>query len=344
MTRIHISAPGIHTGGGAVLLRELLRAGVARVGHVHIDSRFPDICLTVSAGAEVRIVHPTISSRLAALRALQRIGLPGDVLLCFNGLAPARRTPGVKIVSFVHAPYLAGLLDTASFPVRTRLRFAFEQALFRRGLCNTDEIWCQTEAMRRALARNLLHLPVKIRPFLAAEMIDRLASVQQQPRSNSVARRYIYPADGSAHKNHETLYAAWNILAEKGCHPELVLTIENALHETLLAEFAPNARGLICVGKIPHSEVLDRLSTGSSLIFPSLAETYGLPLIEAASMRADILAPELDYVRDICVPTHCFDARSPVSIARAVMRHCGIAEPQPLPFTPAAFLRSLFEP
>jgi glycosyltransferase involved in cell wall biosynthesis len=66
-----------------------------------------------------------------------------------------------------------------------------------------------------------------------------------------------------------------------------------------------------------------------ALIFPSLTESFGLPLIEARGRDLPILAGELDYVRDVCVPVETFDPRSPRSIARAVKRHLGYAS-QPL--------------
>jgi len=37
-----------------------------------------------------------------------------------------------------------------------------------------------------------------------------------------------------------------------------------------------------------------------------------------------ILAPELDYVRDVIDPAQTFDPNSPTSIARAVLRHLKI--------------------
>jgi glycosyltransferase involved in cell wall biosynthesis len=56
------------------------------------------------------------------------------------------------------------------------------------------------------------------------------------------------------------------------------------------------------------------------MIFPSILESFGLPLVEASLMGLPIISSELDYVRDVCVPVQTFDPHSPVSIARAVKR------------------------
>jgi hypothetical protein len=54
-----------------------------------------------------------------------------------------------------------------------------------------------------------------------------------------------------------------------------------------------------------------------------------------------ILAPELDYVRDVCVPIQTFDPHSPVSIARAVKRFLGQPDPTVELSTPAEFWHAL---
>lgn len=61
-------------------------------------------------------------------------------------------------------------------------------------------------------------------------------------------------------------------------------------------------------------------------IYPSLFESFGLPLLEAKEAGLPVLASERDYVRDVIEPNITFDPLSPLSIARAVMRHLGCSE------------------
>ena len=77
------------------------------------------------------------------------------------------------------------------------------------------------------------------------------------------------------------------------------------------------------VGHISRSDVLNILSSSSALIFPSLAETLGIPLLEATALGVPIVASEFDYVRDIASPIETFNPHSPVSIADAVQRFVG---------------------
>ena len=82
---------------------------------------------------------------------------------------------------------------------------------------------------------------------------------------------------------------------------------------------------IINLGWLPHSEVLLKYEVSGALIFPSLRESFGLPLVEARKFNIPILASELDYVYDVCEPEETFDPASPRSVARAVKRFLDIS-------------------
>jgi glycosyltransferase involved in cell wall biosynthesis len=166
------------------------------------------------------------------------------------------------------------------------------------------------------------------------------------PLVQPAERRYdfIYVADGEAHKNHRRLLAAWALLAEQGLRPSLALTLgerDAALRAEL--ETMVRAQQLQVEFLLPmdHAGVLAAYARAGALVFPSLGESYGLPLIEAQSAGLPIVAAERDYVREVCVPAQSFDPESPRSIARAIQRHLGLAQPPASPATAADFLRAL---
>jgi len=77
------------------------------------------------------------------------------------------------------------------------------------------------------------------------------------------------------------------------------------------------------VGFLPRERALRLLHDSRALIFPSLVESFGLPLIEAGVLNVPIIASEKDFVRDVCVPSQTFDPSSPRSISQAVIRFLG---------------------
>ena len=75
---------------------------------------------------------------------------------------------------------------------------------------------------------------------------------------------------------------------------------------------------ILILGECEHSEILALYHASGALIYPSLYESFGLPLIEAARAGLPVLAGKLDYIRDVIVPSVEFDQTSPKSIADAV--------------------------
>jgi hypothetical protein len=51
-----------------------------------------------------------------------------------------------------------------------------------------------------------------------------------------------------------------------------------------------------------------------------------LPLIEAHEAGVDILASEMDFVRDVVDPVQSFNPFSPISIAKSVKRYLKVTE------------------
>ncbi len=78
-----------------------------------------------------------------------------------------------------------------------------------------------------------------------------------------------------------------------------------------------------------------------ALVYPSVMESMGLPLIEARPAGLAAIAAELNYVRDVVDPEQSFDPSSGMSIARAIKRHLGMHE-SPLPMmSPDSFVQDV---
>ena len=118
-------------------------------------------------------------------------------------------------------------------------------------------------------------------------------------------------------------------LADSGCFPTLAVTLPDTEGDLLNMISVLNKEGLkiMNLGWLPHCDLLLEYPKSRALIFPSLRESLGLPLVEAAQIGIPILASELDYVYDVCEPTETFDPTSPASIARSVKRFLNVGEP-----------------
>jgi len=330
MSKLVITAFGIHKGGGLVLLEALMRAAHGRIRQAFIDTRvLARIEELVSPEVLVR-VPSTIPARLSALRAASRVARAEDRLLCFNSLPPLTRSLARTIV-YVHTPHMAG-----------QSAFAYSWKIKARHWAESSLFWVQTPTMADALASRVNGRKIQVVPFVD----DALASTVSRSRMLvRTAEQFIYPADGVAHKNHINLFRAWALLDSENIRPKLDLTLKPSEFYSRLDEAGLNPTSLPHVKAerlATHEQVLAKMRAADALIFPSRAETFGLPLIEATMLNVPILAAEASFVRDVCIPAQTFDPGDPRSIADAVLRFIGRPRPTVQPLSAQRFVERLF--
>ncbi|MGO0790243.1 glycosyltransferase [Herbaspirillum seropedicae] len=341
---LFIHAVNIHQGGGERLLKALLGAIDPRARTVlNVDRRMP-LPATIPTGLEVRRVNRSVMARLWAELWLYRHAAQGDSILCFGNLPPL--LPVKAFVSvFVQNRYLIDNVGLKSLKPWPRLRIKLERMWLRFGIKNASQFVVQTPSMQRlmqALAKDTQ--PVLIAPF--AESVAESVSESFQSSVPPAAERlpnFLYVASGEDHKNHRRLIQAWQLLAAEGIRPSLVLTVDATNFPDLCAwidgQTALHTLKVSNLGTVDAAAVAGLYEQADALVYPSQLESFGLPLIEASAAGLDLIAAELDYVRDVAAPAHSFDPTSAVSIARAIKRYCGYPAPALQLLTPAQFLR-----
>lgn len=336
-----IHAPNVHQGGGETLLSALLDAVSHRSDvFVILDKRMTTPFVLPSRVVDTR-VPPTIRGRLDAEKRLRALAVAGTIVLCFGNLPPLFRCPG-RTLLFLQNRYLLESMSTKDFPWRVRLRITAERYWLRNRVSNIDEIIVQSHSMAGEVAR-VFGRPAKVLPFAP----KRSSTEQNENVSETVSPRFdfVYIASGEPHKNHERLLEAWRILAKDGIRPSLALTVDPNRFPELTAEIeraiALHRLHIENIGHTSSPEMHVLYKSARSLIYPSLGESFGLPLIEARALGLPVVAAERDYVRDVIEPVETFDPYSPLSIARAVRRFLQTPQPvQPI-LTPERFLESI---
>jgi glycosyltransferase involved in cell wall biosynthesis len=328
--KLILHAPNIHQGGGRTLLQALgTDFGNIPLNFSLLDSRFEADSKVFDKKHSVK-VNPTFFSRFSAERVLKRKAAANDIVVCLGNLPPLFKLDS-KVVVFIQNCYLVSPYSLKGFPAKIRLRLTIERFWLRVRAKHVDIFVVQTPSMQRAvmqtLGRSALVLPFMGSPHLESvpEENDRLISEQYN---------FLYVASGEPHKNHTNLIEAWSLLADEEIRPSLCLTIDKTKFQELCSwidkiKQRKNLR-ITNVGVVPFSQIQNLYRESKALIFPSMLESLGLPLLEAKHFSLPILASELDYVRDLVNPEESFDPSSPISIARAVKRFLEIGE-KPLP-------------
>ena len=326
---LFIHATNVHQGGGERLLNLLLTAVDPNVQTVlNVDERLilPDV---LPKGLVVRRIKKSIWARIGADYALYCQADMNDRVLCFGNLPPLLRVKAFTTV-FVQNRYLVDDISLSGLKLWPRLRISLERFWLRLSIFHADQYVVQTSSMQRLLNRILKDsIPIVIAPF--AE-IDKANAVKRVFKTAGSSPQFIYVASGDEHKNHRRLLEAWCMLATDGIRPGLLLTIDKATYHELDAWIRERISlyGLMIknIGNVDSCTVNDFYRQSDALIYPSMLESFGLPLIEASALGLEIVAAELDYVRDVARPAQTFDPNSALSIARAVKRYCGYGDPE----------------
>jgi len=113
---------------------------------------------------------------------------------------------------------------------------------------------------------------------------------------------FFFPATAQPYKNHGMLIEAYNDLFRNVQNSaRLILTLdgnESRLVRIYRERALGNGIPIEFRGVIPHRDVMD-LYSKSVLVFPSLLETVGLPLVEGMACGTIVLAYDAEYSREV---------------------------------------------
>lgn len=314
---------------------------------VLLDNRFQPKG-NIPKNINIRYVMPTILDRIVAEWWLFKNSQSTDKVLFFGNLPPLFNLSGRTSV-FIQNRYLIQKTSLTGVAVKAKIRITVERLWLSFRSSTVEKFVVQTSTMKRLLTETgyVDKQPIYICPFQetigsheVTEKIEKLSNENKQ-------YDFIYVASGETHKNHRRLIEAWCLLAQKGVFPSLCLTLDDELFPEVCLYMNEQKQlyglKLENVGSLTHSAVLQIYLDAKSLIYPSLMESFGLPLIEARQSGLSLVAAERDYVRDVVIPSQTFDPESAVSIARAVERHLGINESELELIPPSDFYRCVIE-
>lgn len=347
MRQFIIYAPNVGGGGGLTLLKAFLAQWPSNVKVEAILDQRARGALPSFDNVAIRWAKSSIRGRLQAELMLSRLADGEHTILCFHNLPPLRRSKA-RVICYVQNANLVGLIPTANLSGWVRLRYVAERFIARRYRYHIDQYIVQTPSMARALARWHADVapkaaipPIEIMPFVDPAVMPETRQVSQAVTEWD----FLYVSDGSTHKNHSRLFAAWKLLAQEGVFPSLALTLHPErdvdLREQLALLKEKYGVAITDLGQVPHTDMLSYYARARALFFASYAESFGIPLIEAQAAGTPIVAAELDFVRDVCTPVESFDPYSAISMARAVKRFLNFGNDVITPLTPKQFVQKL---
>ncbi len=301
-----IDAVGIKHSGGATVLRDFLAAAID-------DARFRKITIFCSPrrarnfdlpdSAKIAEIEVPKDERSRSYRLLwfERGLLQGvrreqaDVLLCMSGAGRApRKIPQVTFIQ-QSLPFYSEACKLLS--LREQLRIKMILLMSRRACRWSRTVLVQTPTMRRHVMSRFGISGERVKAFLPSvnALPGSIAASRQLEamRAAPRGRRLLYVGNQSPYKNVESIAVA-------------MARVRAQLPETTLfltwPENHPLARieGVKCCGYLNGSALREAYTLATLVVMPSLAETVGLPMLEAMSVGAPVLAADRSYAHDIC--------------------------------------------
>jgi glycosyltransferase involved in cell wall biosynthesis len=271
-----------------------------------------------------RVGSELLARRRRLVRNSPSLRERGVDLLFAPFTAPTYAEPGLPTVSIL---YDLQHLEYPQFfdPQEVAARNAYLAWLRRR----SDVVICISEHARQMLLSRTAYPPERTRVVPIA-IHDRLRSVSLEEVSAVRARlgldrEYVfYPANGWPHKNHRLLLAAFGLLRARNPHLDVDLVFTGAMLETgddlaILARRLGLASRTHWLGYCP-SDTLAAVYQGCRMVvFPSLYEGFGIPLLEAMWFGKPVACSNSTSLPEIGADAvRYFDPRRPEDIATAM--------------------------
>jgi glycosyltransferase involved in cell wall biosynthesis len=303
--------PGV-VGGSETYARELCR-GLDRVGELDYRGFVPTIAADAADGLDSRVVrgYPASSSMPGRARAM------GSALLLGGRL---RRELGLDELDAIHFPLSVMLPLVSRPPTATtildlqheflpqnfpRWELAYRRRLYGASARRSRIVIAISEHARETLVERLSLEPERVRTIHLGVDLERFspADVPREPF-------LIYPANAWPHKNHERLFEAVALLRREHRDLRLVLTGD---HDDV-PDFV-DARG-----RVSQLELVELYRRASALVFPSLYEGFGQPVLEALACACPVSCSDLPPLREVAGDAAVyFDPLDPESIAAATL-------------------------
>lgn len=220
------------------------------------------------------------------------------------------------------APRVVSLLDVQHHELPqmfSRAERAFRGWAYDGSARKADRVITISEHARHGIVERLGIPPERVHAIHLG--VDHALFNPDGPVREGLPERYVvYPANTWPHKNHAGLLRAWERVGDPDLH--LVLSGQTYGKPT------PSGERVIHIGHIPLDEMPGLLRGAEALVFPSLFEGFGLPLLEAMACGTPVAASDRGAIAEVAGDAALlFDPDDPDAMAAAIEAVAGDASP-----------------
>ncbi len=311
-------APNISTGGGKILLDEVISTSYfGKIEVIYLDTRYtPPTNITLS-NTKIVYIKPKLIHRIWSQIMLYRTSKKHtqSTIICFGNLPPIFKLSSKTIVYLQNAFILPGITSPRD-NIKTFMRVLFEKLWFKLFIQNANEIWVQTKWMKNILEKNITK-PVLLKPIIP------LIKYKNFEVKNI---DFISITGAYRHKNLTQLLQA--ILESSINDKKFVIVTDfvNTEINNLAIEIEKRNIQLELKCNIDRQEIYSLLSKSKCMIITSSLESFCLPLHESIHFNLNLIAPNLPYILEYKTPDISIDPKSINSIKNGLLQYCATHE------------------
>ena len=218
-----------------------------------------------------------------------------DKVICFGNLPPTIRLKA-KVLVYFHQPLFLEIPKGFSF--KNKFIYAIKQNILN-FIKNNADIWLvQSENVKLEFSKKYL-----------------------SGRAEKIAKLPFYPELNFSCYNHYRLIESFCLAYDEVHKGSLTVTVPDT--DLNLCTFMQNkidsGYPIKNVGFIDREKLTELYLSHEYLIFPSLAESFGLGLAEAIDGGCKIIASDLKYTYEVCQPSLVFNPISINSMQSAIV-------------------------
>ncbi len=286
-------------------------------------------------GPNVRYITYPCSNERRVLRTVEEhvyspLRLPWSRIDILNTLMAPVVNPNWSLV--IHMKTMHAFTAPDALPPMTRF---YRRMMYPRSAALADAIILNSESQRADVNRYLNVDPAKV--HLIYEAVDHelfqpgdREQARQRVATHGVTKPFVlFVSSLWPYKNCEGLLRAWALVRDQMGDRQLAIVGPGrdekyvAQLRALIAELGIGP-DVVFVGGVPLEETPQFYRAADVLVYPSLSETFGLPILEAMACGCPVVTSQVSSMPEIAGDAAVLvDPSDPASIAAGMVRACG---------------------
>lgn len=298
---ILIDAIYINNGGGKVLLDYLIEELEKKNHKIYylLDDRVRQIHPKIKEENIIYYLKPCLIKRFLFYKKNK---FSFTKIFCLGNIPPLTKTKSEVIVYFHNSILLDVPMD---FSWLEHFKYFFKVIIVNLFKFNVNRWFVQSNFIKNKFQKkyNVKEQNIELMPFYPSFDIDPKDSIIR------IKQTYLYVSNAQPNKNHEKLINAFCLFYDKHHLGKLILTVSsnfpfilNIINEKILLGYP-----IENIGFVDRSTLQRTYLSTEFLIFPSLAESFGLGLIEGIECGCKIIGSDLPYTYEVCEPSIVFN-------------------------------------